>query len=162
MGERPYPIQDGPSVPWSYMTPHESTAQKNHGQSIEYLASRGGLSCGEAELIVTGQPLYPKDGEWNWAELKRRWVERAERINNAYLAAGYNVTPTPPAVVEVADGELWSFLKSVMSQGAAIQQDYAAGNHPTYEHYARRMDIAASERVDELRRLLAPKENDSE
>jgi hypothetical protein len=83
--EKRYPIQDGPSVPWSYMTPHESTAVKNHGQTLQRLAERGGLGCGEAELIVTDQPLSPKEGEWNWVELKRRWIERAERVNNAWL-----------------------------------------------------------------------------
>lgn len=86
--ERRFPIQDGPSVPWEYMAPHESMAQKNHGQTLEHLASRGGLGCGEAELIVTGQPLWPKlDGEWDWAELKRRWIERAEIVNCRWLAA---------------------------------------------------------------------------
>jgi hypothetical protein len=81
-----FPIQDGPSIPWEYMAPHESQAQKNHGQTIARLAERGGLGAAEAELIVTAQPLSPKTGEWDWAELKRRWVERAERVNNAYLA----------------------------------------------------------------------------
>lgn len=92
-----YPIQDGPTVPWSYMAPHESQAQKNHSQTLARLAERGGLGAAEAELIVTAQPLYPKSGEWDWAELKRRWVERAERVNNAYLAAappdGERMTP---------------------------------------------------------------------
>ncbi len=88
LADRPkwFPIQDGPAVPWEYMAPHESQAMKNHGQSLARLAERGGLGSAEAELIATAQPLYPKSGEWDWAELKRRWVERAERVNNAYLA----------------------------------------------------------------------------
>lgn len=81
-----FPIQDGPSVPWSYMAPHDAMAKINHGQTLARLAERGGLGSAEAELIVTAQPLYPKGGEWDWSELKRRWVERAERVNIAVLA----------------------------------------------------------------------------
>jgi len=44
----------------------------------------------------------------------------------------------------------WVFLKSVLEQGAAIQQDYAAGRYKCYEEYAARMDTAARERADEL------------
>lgn len=55
-------------------------------------------------------------------------------------------------------GELWSWLKNVMEQGAAIHQDYQSGKHPTYEHYSARMDAAASERADELAALTAQQE----
>jgi len=40
----------------------------------------------------------------------------------------------------------WSFLRSVLEQGAAIQQDYAAGKYSNYEEYAARIDEAARER----------------
>lgn len=40
----------------------------------------------------------------------------------------------------------WSFLRSVLEQGASIHQDYLAGRHATYEHYAARLDEAARER----------------
>lgn len=53
------------------------------------------------------------------------------------------------------DGELWSFIRSVMSQGASIQQDYMAGKYPSYEYYAARIDAAASERANELEARLA-------
>jgi hypothetical protein len=55
---------------------------------------------------------------------------------------------------------LWSFLRDVLSQGAAIQQDYAAGNLPTYEHYAARLDAAAREREEELLAILTPAPSD--
>lgn len=58
----------------------------------------------------------------------------------------------------LARGELWSWLKKVMEQGAAIHQDYQSGKHPTYEHYSARMDAAASERADELAALTAQQE----
>jgi hypothetical protein len=42
-----------------------------------------------------------------------------------------------------SDGELWSFLRSVMMQGVAISHDY---QHEPYEKYSARLDIAAVER----------------
>lgn len=54
------------------------------------------------------------------------------------------------ALAQMGDGELWSFLRSVLEQGASIQMDNAAGKYPTYEHYAARMDEAARERADKL------------
>jgi len=48
------------------------------------------------------------------------------------------------------DGELWSWVRSVMSQGVSINQDYAAGNLKGYEAYSARLDAAARERADEL------------
>ena len=51
----------------------------------------------------------------------------------------------------MTDGELWSWVRSVMAQGACIQQDYASGlAHKTYEAYSARLDTAAAERADEL------------
>lgn len=45
---------------------------------------------------------------------------------------------------------LWSFLRNVLEQGAAINQDNMAGKFPTYEHWSARMDEAARERADQL------------
>ncbi len=58
-----------------------------------------------------------------------------------------------PAVQLRADGAVdidWSMVRSILMQGAAIQQDYQAGKFATYEHYSARMDAAARERIDEL------------
>lgn len=55
----------------------------------------------------------------------------------------------------IDEGKVWSFLRSVLSQGASIQQDYVAGNHKSYEEYAARMDAAARERTDTFPALLS-------
>lgn len=44
-------------VPWAVMAPHAEQARKNHGQSLQRLAERGGLSCGEALAVI-------EDREW--------------------------------------------------------------------------------------------------
>jgi hypothetical protein len=50
----------------------------------------------------------------------------------------------------MTEGELWSWVRSVMSQGADIRCDYDNGAHKTYEHYSMRLDVAAAERAEEL------------
>lgn len=47
-------------------------------------------------------------------------------------------------------GELWSFFRDVMSQGTAIQMDYAAGKYGGYEAFSARLDAAARERADQF------------
>lgn len=50
----------------------------------------------------------------------------------------------------LTDGDLWSWTRSVMSQGADIRADYDTGKHNGYEAYSARLDAAASERAAEL------------
>jgi hypothetical protein len=47
--------------------------------------------------------------------------------------------------------ELWSFLRRVMTQGQDIALDYRERG---YEEMSARLDVAASERVDQLLKLL--------
>lgn len=85
----------------------------------------------------------------------------------AMSIAGANIAPSNDvcliykamlSAAPVDDGVLvepvadWSFMRSVLEQGASIHQDYLAGRHPTYEHYAARLDEAAREREAALSR----------
>ncbi len=48
------------SVPWEVIGPHRKQAERNHcGQTLEELASRGGLSPMELWCAVHGEPLDP-------------------------------------------------------------------------------------------------------
>lgn len=53
----------------------------------------------------------------------------------------------------------WSEARSYLMQGAAIQQDYAAGKYATYEEYAARIDEAAREIADGRRYAAIDKLN---
>jgi hypothetical protein len=46
-----------PSVPWGFIAPHEEQARRNHDQTLETLAARGGLGPAEALAVVEGRPL---------------------------------------------------------------------------------------------------------
>lgn len=39
-------------IPWEYVEPHEWQAQKNHGQSLQRLAERGGLDPIELVAVL--------------------------------------------------------------------------------------------------------------
>jgi hypothetical protein len=50
---RLFPIQGGPAIPWSVISPFEDQAQRNHDQSLQRLAERGGLGPEEAISVLT-------------------------------------------------------------------------------------------------------------
>ena len=52
-------------------------------------------------------------------------------------------------------GELWSFIRSCMSQGGDILTDYNEGKYQGYEGYSSRLDAAARARVEEWLRQQA-------
>ncbi len=43
------------SVPWNALEPHRTQAMRNHGQTLEQLAERGGLDCAEMLAIIMDQ-----------------------------------------------------------------------------------------------------------
>ena len=52
--DKEFPIlkSNGETIPWDSIAPHEEQALRNHGQSLEKLASRGGLSWCEALAVL--------------------------------------------------------------------------------------------------------------
>ena len=79
-----YPIMGGPSVPWEVMIPHEQSAQRRHGQSLQRLAERGGLSAGEAWCILNDIVDRRMPSKEQWEEWDCKWREFANRINLHY------------------------------------------------------------------------------
>ena len=47
------------SVPWALLAPHERQAMRNHSQSLERLADRGGLGPDEMLAILHGEAWKP-------------------------------------------------------------------------------------------------------
>ena len=56
-GVRMFPIMDGRDIPWRAIEPHRAQAFKNHGQTLERLAERGGLSTEETMCTFEGRGL---------------------------------------------------------------------------------------------------------
>lgn len=121
---------------------------------------------------VTPQPvarllLYRgPDGYLNSKSVARTYIEFPE--DQAFPAkpdahwksgAPLYTRPIPQQQPELGEGELWSWVRSVMSQGADIRCDYEAGVHKGYEAYSARLDAAASERAAELCARMKPEPN---
>lgn len=75
-------------VPWSVLAPHEKQAHRNHGQSLERLAERGGLAIQEAAALVTDQS----------------WMEFADRPDIEAWAVVYEAIVGGSPVEEGAQG----------------------------------------------------------
>jgi hypothetical protein len=61
MADRQFPIMDargspGGAIPWSLIAPHELQAIRNHDQTLERLAQRGGLVWSEAYAVLIDSP----------------------------------------------------------------------------------------------------------
>jgi hypothetical protein len=58
------------AVPWEWLAPHEQQAWLNHGQSLETLASRGGLDPLEMAYVLNDKrwqtPASRADYEHMW------------------------------------------------------------------------------------------------
>lgn len=65
------------AVPMSLLEPHARQADKNHGQTLRGLKSRGGLSACEAVAII-------EDRDWRAMNV----VDSNRRIRSAILALG--------------------------------------------------------------------------
>ncbi len=71
---RRFPVlgKDGkrvPPVPWGLLAPHEEQAQRNHGQTLEQLAGRGGLGASEMLAILERRPFRAMAPEESCARL---------------------------------------------------------------------------------------------
>lgn len=129
-----YPIMDGPSVPWEVMVPHERQAMTNHGgQTLERLAARGGLACGEAWCVIQGKhPGYPEKA--GWEEYRRQWLAFADETNKRYCQLEIELKAARLAQAESfqhaeaeahAHDECRKELNELMGQVAAIDELHA-------------------------------------
>lgn len=75
-------------VPWSLLEPHRAQALKNHGQTLERLAERGGLSVCEIAAVVQDRAWFHMKANDAWeaiyaaiaAELERMCEELAKCV----------------------------------------------------------------------------------
>ena len=69
------------SVPWEFVAPHDSQAQRNHSQTLARLAERGGLSLCELLAVLTDrdyEQLRP-DEQRDAEQIVRRMMQEAKR-----------------------------------------------------------------------------------
>jgi uncharacterized protein (DUF1501 family) len=66
------------AIPWEMIAKHEAQAQRNHGQSLDVLASRGGLSAREAVAVLEDRPWQNMDCAKAYRRLHELFVAAAE------------------------------------------------------------------------------------
>lgn len=54
----PKHLRQPETIPWELLASHEEQALKNHNQSLQRLAERGGLSISEAVAILEDRPWH--------------------------------------------------------------------------------------------------------
>ena len=81
-----FPIQGGPSIPWSMIGPHDRQTVDNHSQTLEDLAKRGGLSPSEVLAVLDDVRWFKS--KWRTTgeaechdELERRRAEFEDETN---------------------------------------------------------------------------------
>ena len=66
-----------PSVPWSAIADHARQADINHGQTLERLAERGGLSYAEFWFVVMDEDW----DDWKMAHAQEAGEDLVRRLN---------------------------------------------------------------------------------
>lgn len=72
-------------IPWSFIAPYEAQVQRNHGQTLEHLAERGGLDPSEIRCAVEGKGLFDE------RTMSTEWPARSKR-DIAWLIAAVSIT----------------------------------------------------------------------
>ena len=86
-----FPILNDPiikAIPWAAIAPHEAQAQRNHSQTLNRLAGRGGLSVDEAVAVMTDQPWRRFGKTWCRAKLMCLLLD-IEKAATATSGAGH-------------------------------------------------------------------------
>lgn len=60
-------------VPWDLVAPHETQAMKNHGQTLERMSERGGLSPDELAAVLRDRRWEQMDDHDAWRTI---WEQR--------------------------------------------------------------------------------------
>jgi hypothetical protein len=85
---RKFPIMGGPTIPWASIAPYDGQAQRNHSQTLERLAERGGLDVHEALHVMRCVDRHLRSPE----SIAITAMPKADAIRALIALA----TPTPP------------------------------------------------------------------
>lgn len=117
-------------------------------------------------VLGAGQAKNGESARDHYNAIIRTIANRAERTEAADVRLACEIVkraslaaPAPAQAVPLTDGELWSWTRSVMSQGADIRTDYDIGTHKSYAAYSARLDAAAAERATALMERITGEPN---
>lgn len=117
------------SIPWSMIESHNEQALKNHSQSLETLASRGGLSPTEALCVLDNRPFAAMDLDMAVRHLRERVLNLGPQSNRQHAGEGkakteaeenlLNACLSKPAFYNNGE-EFYEFCKAVAAERAPL------------------------------------------
>jgi hypothetical protein len=91
------------------------------------------------------------------AQRRERWKANAVRVSDLCQLPSIDRemeamsdAKLSSKTLSIPDGELWSLVRSLISQGTYIQMDATAGKYKHSEEFFARIDEAARERAEEI------------
>ena len=69
------------SIPWDIIAPHEDAALRNHDQTLDKLASRGGLGASEAICVIYPHRLKDYIRVWRDGSEAERFSSEAHAVD---------------------------------------------------------------------------------
>jgi hypothetical protein len=120
MSERMFPIMGYHDIPWRAIAPAEKQAQENHGQSLERLAERGGLSPCEACAVMQFRPWKKMDDGIAREVLDKLVLIELERQTKIAAHPQEQAAPTPPVMKIIEGLQHISFPLQSEEDGAII------------------------------------------
>lgn len=139
---RPFPIlHAGFSVPWWLIAPFEPQARHNHDQSLEHLASRGGLDPCEMLHVIHGLSMRGGTSPWpNPTETLKAWVKTQSAFASQELITAQ--------MEELRIGRL-------ALQAAVQERDHVCGALTRATEEMQRVFARAAESEEEMQRVFA-------
>lgn len=117
------------SIPWAMLTPHEAQAQRNHSQTLQRLAERGGLAPCEAVAILEDRP-------WRQMKLQQAYAD---------LAAHVAAFSRPPDVDLLAKA-IAAYADHMESESyGVVDDDHTSGRLDGYRDVSERLREILSE-----------------
>ena len=140
----------------------------NWEEMNEFIQPRGLWWLKDGSLVSNVNPVQPlvirtlegnheaQVGDWIIKGIRGEYYPcKPEIFQATYELASDGVRPVMRSLP--SDGELWSAIRTLLTQGEAIYQDF---KYKPYEEYSARVDVAARERIDWLKTKLNERDND--
>jgi hypothetical protein len=80
---RRFPILGGGSIPWRFIEPHGRQVKRNHYQTLEQLAERGGLSHGEIYMVMTDQDWKTGLSKESYQQIELKGKQMVNNLTSA-------------------------------------------------------------------------------
>lgn len=120
----------GPSVPWALIAPHERQAQRNHSQSLERLAERGGLASCEMLAVLEDRPgRKMPDAE----QRLREWLASSQEAEIARLKSALTAREEAVAALVVAARAAVKGHKDAVEEIRTLMPGYEPGEDAVRE-----------------------------